>query len=204
MTHEPDDDQRWLDLMAGRAAPQADARTRKEAAWLRAAMLSYRVAAPPGAPAHADERVARLLTRAREAGVLPAAANDGHLPAGLTSRWPRWPQALAASVVLCGALLVFLPAGQGVDPDSSVLRGTPVQQVTAPDAASRRTQLLQDLRTAGFDAQPFERLGRLGIDVSLPVPLPPAQAAALTRLGLTPPPGPSLQIEVVAPEPPRP
>jgi len=195
---DPDDDQHWLDLMAGRAAPDADARTRKEAAWLRAAMLSYRVSAPPGAPADADQRAGRLLTRARDAGVLAAAANDAgaRRPAG------RWRHALAAGVAACALVLVFLPQLQGPDEaDDVTLRGAPVQRIDAADAQSRRQQLLQDLRAAGFEAQPFERLGRLGIDVSLPVPLPPAQSAALTRLGLAAPPGPSLQIEFVAPEP---
>lgn len=206
MSPPGDDDQQWLDLLAGRAAPDADARTRKEAAWLRAALLSYRVSAPPGAPAHADDRISRLLTRARGAGVLPAAANDDRLPGQPATRSyrHRWPQALAAGVVLCGLVLVSLPSRQTVEEDDRAMRGTPLQQITTPDAALRRNQLLQDLRAAGLDAQPYERLGRLGIDVSLPVPLPRDQAAALKRLGLKPPPGPSLQIELLAPEPPRP
>ena len=113
--------------------------------------------------------------------------------------------ALAAGVAACGLVLVFLPQRQGPDDaDGITLRGAPVQRVEAPDAQSRRQQMLLDLRAAGFDAQPFERLGRAGIDVSLPVPLPATQAAALTRLGLAPPPGPSLQIEFVMPEPARP
>lgn len=204
---EPDDDQHWLDLMAGRAAPDADARTRKEAAWLRAAMLSYREAAPPGAPADADDRVARLLTKAREAGVLPTAppntsmdaANDASLSGKPASRWPRWPQALAAGVVLCAAVALLVP--RQPDEEAGTLRGAPVQTVQAQDAAARRQQLLQDLRAAGFDAQPYERLGRPGIDVALPVPLPAERAAALKRLDLVPPPGPSLQIEFVTPTP---
>lgn len=203
MSHEPDDDAQWLDLLAGRAAPDADARTRKEAAWLRAALLSYRVDAPPGGPAHADERIGRLLTRARAAGVLPAAANDERPPRRPAASRSPWPLALAASVVLCGVLLVNLtPPNRGEGEGTQ--RGATVQQVTAPDAVLRRAQLLQGLRAAGFDAQPFERLGRPGIDVSLPVPVPREQAAALTRLGLQPPAGPSLQIEFLASEPPRP
>lgn len=205
MTQDPDDDQHWLDLMAGRAAPEADARTRREAAWLRAAMLSYRAAAPPGAPADADERVGRLLTKAREAGVLVSATNDAANDPALPRRpitW--WRPALAACVAICGIVLVFQPAKDGLD-DGSTLRGAPVQRIQAQDAAQRRQQLLQDLRAAGFDAKPFERLGRLGIDISLPVPLPAEQGAALKRLGLVPPAGPSLQIEfVVTPEPTRP
>ncbi|MFG6428346.1 hypothetical protein [Roseateles sp. LYH14W] len=206
MTQASDeDDQHWLDLMAGRAAPDADARTRKEAAWLRAAMLSYRVTAPLGAPADADQRAARLLTRARDAGLLASAANDAANDAAPRRPAPRWRHALAAGVAACGLVLVFLPQSPGPDDaDGITLRGAPVQRIEAADAQSRRQQMLLELRAAGFDAQPFERLGRLGLDVSLPVPLPANQAAALTRLGLAPPPGPSLQIEFVMPEPARP
>jgi hypothetical protein len=206
MTNTPDDDQQWLDLMAGREAPGADARTRREAAWLRAAMLSYRVSAPPGAPADAEDRIGRLLTRARNAGVLPPAANDAGLEAAGSTRVrrPRWPHALAASIAVCGAMLVFLQQNPGSDTDGVTLRGAPVQRVQTPDAASRRQQMLQTLRAAGFDAQPFERLGRPGIDVALALPLPPAQAEVLKGLGLTPPAGPSLQIEFVTPAQPAP
>lgn len=204
MNQHPDDDQHWLDLMSGRAAPEADGRTRKEAAWLRAALLSYPVAAPPGAPAAAEERAARLLARARAAGVLAGAAPEAAAPRKPANQW-RY--ALAASVALFGVLLVWLPAREGIDepgqPGGS-LRGAPVQRIEAADADQRRQQLLQELRAAGFDAQPFERLGRLGIDIALPVPLMPAQAAALTRLGLAPPAGPSLQIEFITSPPARP
>jgi hypothetical protein len=204
MTHEPDDDQHWLDLMAGRTAPDADARTRHEATALRAAMLSHRTTAPPGAPAEAEARANRLLTRARDAGVLDTAANDAGPAEPISTRRTRWPHALAASVAACTLALVFLPRTHDGDPDGSTLRGAPVQTVQAPDPAARRQQLLQDLRAAGFDAQPFERLDRPGIDVALPVPLQPAQVAALTRLGLSAPAGPSLQIEIVTPPSARP
>ncbi len=196
-----DDDQHWLDLMAGRVAPEADARTRREAAWLRAALLSYRLAAPPGAPAAADERVGRLLARAHEAGILAATAQE---PPRTRKPANQWRYALAACVVALGAVLIFMPARQGMDdPAGGVWRGAPVQRIEAQDPTQGRQQLLNELRAAGFDAQPFERLGRLGIDVALPAPLPSPQATALKRLGLVPPEGPSLQIEFITPAPAR-
>ncbi|MCX2864918.1 hypothetical protein OOZ63_24100 [Paucibacter sp. PLA-PC-4] len=202
-TNDANDDQQWLDLLAGRSVPEADARTRKEAAWLRAALLSYRVTAPPGAPAAADDRVGRLLARAREAGVLAAAAQE---PPASRKAANQWRYALAASVVAFGAVLILLPARQGIDeagPADGIWRGATVQRIEARDATLRRQQLLHELRGAGFDAQPFERLGRIGIDLALPVPLPATQAATLTRLGLEPPEGPSLQIEITTPPPAR-
>lgn len=206
---EPDDlqdDQHWLDLMAGRDAPDADARTRKSAAWLRAAMLTYRVDAPAGGPSGPDVRIRRLLARARAAGVLGAAANEADYPgrgprAG--SRWSRTlrgPQALVASLVLCASVALLMP-WQADDGGDGVMRGAAVQTLTAPagqSAAQQRDDVLRQLRAAGFDAQPFDRLARPGIDVALEVPLPAGQVAALKALGIQPPAGPSLQIEFVA------
>lgn len=205
MTAEPGDDQQWLDLLAGRMAPDADARTQREAAWMRAALLNYREAAPPGMPADADARVSRLLARARQAGVLDTAANEPGPYAGAPQprrSWLRWPQMLAAGLAACTVAVMLLPIGQGTAPDDGVMRSAPAQTFTVEDAPQRRQLLLLQLRAAGFDAEPYERLGRPGIDVGLPVPLPAAQAAALKRLGLAVPTGPSLQIEFLASPPP--
>lgn len=203
MRHD-DDDQHWLDLIAGRDAPEADVRTRKEAAWLRAAMLSYRIAPPSGGPADADARVLRLITRARDAGVLPPAANDSQAARDTppTARAPRrhWPLAWAAGILACALGALWAPLHQ--TDDGEVLRGAAVQRLQVPDAAtalSRRAEVLQTLRAAGFDAAGYERLGHLGIDLALDVPLPPRQAAVLKSLGITPPSGPSLQIEFSTP-----
>lgn len=188
--------------MAGRDAPDSDARTRKSAAWLRAAMLSYRMSAPPGVPSDPDVRVSRLLARARAAGVLGTASNEAVIPKRAPhsmGRWLGWPQALAASVVLCAVGALLIP-GDRFDEDADVMRGAPVQTFTAIDAASasaRRDQMLKALRAAGLDAQPYERLGRPGIDAALDVPLPAKHASALKAMGIAPPQGPSLQIEFI-------
>ncbi len=103
------DDQDWLDLLAGRAAPDADPRTCKEAAWLRAALLSYRANAPSGAPAPADERVVRLLARARNAGILVSTESSTLID---TPRKPSsaWRYAVAAGVAMFAAMLALLPS----------------------------------------------------------------------------------------------
>lgn len=199
-----DDDQQWLDLVAGRDAPEADARTRKEAAWLRAAMLSYRIGTPSGGPADADTRILRLMTRARDAGVLPPAANESlaaqDAPPEARAARRHWPLAWAAGILACALGVMWVPLRQ--NDDGEVLRGAAVQRLQVPDAAaalSRRAEMLQALRAAGFDATGYERLGHLGIDLALDVPLPPRQAAVLKSLGIAPPPGPSLQIEFSTP-----
>lgn len=75
-----DDDDAWLALLAGRAAPGADAATRAEALWLRGVVTSP-LAPLPGGEGGADDagrRSDRLIAHARAAGLLrprgPAAA----------------------------------------------------------------------------------------------------------------------------------
>lgn len=194
------DDQPWFDLLAGRAAPGASLRTQAEAAALRSALRRHAGAAPPGQPAPADERITRLLARARADGVLPAAA--GQPPHQRAPRRAWATGALAAGVAALGLALLLQRPGSDGPPADSVLRGAAVQQLQAADPLQRRDQLLQALRAAGLDAQPFERLGRPGLDIALPVPLPPAQARALAGLGLAAPPGPSLLVELLPATPP--
>ncbi|MDI4634119.1 hypothetical protein J7U46_13760 [Pelomonas sp. V22] len=212
MRNEADDDQDWLDLMAGRPAPGADDITRTQAEALRAAVLTQRLSAPAGAPAAADQRAERLLQRARAAGVLEDRLADVARPARAANRWPY---AMAASVAVIGLLLVMQQQGPGDGspagmrdpaPEHEQMRGAVLQQRLSSQPLLDRQALLDRLRAAGFEAQPYERLGRLGIDVELPVPLPAARAAALKQLGLQPVTGPSLQIEILstAPQPAHP
>ena len=198
---EGDNDQQWFDLLAGRCAPGASIGTQAEAAALRAALRRHAPGAPAGQPAPADTRVARLLDRARAEGVLPPAAGpSAGQPSRPAAAWrpPRaaWMGALAASVAGLG-LALLLQQRQAEPPPDSVLRGAAVQQLQVADPLQRRQQLLQALRAAGLDAQPFDRLGRPGLDIALPVPLPAAQARALADLGIAAPAGPSLLIELL-------
>jgi hypothetical protein len=192
-----DDDQQWFDLLAGRPSAGADAATRAEAARLRQALLQHRPAAPAGDPAAPDVRIARLLGRARAEGVLAAPLAAAPRPSWpLYRRRQAWAGALAAGVAALGITLLLRSPDNQTAPEA-VLRGASVQQLQVADPEQRRQQLLQALRAAGLDAHPFDRLGRPGLDIALPVPLPPAQARALADLGIAAPAGPSLQIELL-------
>lgn len=209
MNEHERDDEAWLALLAGRRAPEALAATRHEAAWMRAALLAYRAQAPAGGPAPAEQRVQRLLARAREAGVLaparPAAAPA--LPwhrrlAALFTGPALGPLGLGLAALLMSAVLL-LPGvrepGTGAPLTEEALRGPALQRVVTPEPRARRDAMLQALQAAGLDARAFERLGRPGLDVALPVPLPEAQARALHAQGLQVPGGPVLQVEFVGP-----
>lgn len=200
-----DDDERWFELLAGRNVGDVRPSTRREAAWLRAALLNYPPTAPQGAVPDPVQRVQRLLEKAAAAGVI------GPPPAPPAGRWMRlrawWSQPGASlrrgglGIAVAGVLATVLlrQAWEPPGEQAVIERGPALQQVFDADPAARRDQLLRALQAAGLDAHPFERLGRLGVDVALPVPLAPAQARALAAQGLRVPAGPALQVELLPP-----
>jgi hypothetical protein len=197
-TLPPDDNQDWLDLLAGRPAPDADAATRAEAERLRNALRSQALPLPAAEP-DARERTERLLERARDAGVL---APRGEARPGwrgwLAGPWGRGAGALG---LVAAVLLVAGPQWQdrrGDDDIGSTERGGDVQQRRAAEPRPARDALLAALRAAGIDAQPYERLGRPGLDIGLAHPLSDAHRQALVRAGLAIPAGPVLRVEFVA------
>lgn len=193
---DPDDDQHWLDLLAGRSVAEPDRRTAQEAAWLRAALLAYRGQAPVGAPAAPDERIDRLLARARAAGLIPAPTGAVARAQPPMQRWSIGAVALAAAL----ALLVVPWALQINDDrgDAAVMRGDTLQVRRATNPALDREAVRTALQAAGIESAPYQRLDRLGLDAELPPVLAPNQREALIRLGLKPPAGPSLRIEFTA------
>jgi len=196
-TPDPDDDQQWLDLLAGRHVAEPDRRTAQEAAWMRAALLAYRGQAPAGVPAAPDERMARLLARARTAGLIPTPKAGGSVRASRpTWRWSIGAAALVATLALLVAPWALRP---GPDPDgTAVMRGDTVQVRRVTDPAADRETVRAALQAAGLDSVPYQRLDRLGLDVELPPVLSPSQRESLTGLGLKPPTGPSLHVEFMA------
>ena len=196
-----DDDQHWLDLMAGRAVPDARSATRQDAAWLRAALLAYRVDAPAGEPTRPDLRVQRLLQRAHVAGLLQAEPATG----GAWQRLRQWLigdgqplrlGALAAALVLCVVGLQLL--WQTTEPDpAAVERGAALQTLRVADPRAERDAMQAALRQAGLEATPYERLGRLGLDIELSAAPSAGQRQALQQLKLALPAGPALRVEFI-------
>lgn len=193
-----DDDQAWLDLLAGRSVPDADAATRRQALRLRAA-LQAPAPLPAGPEPDRDARTRRLLQRAQDAGVLAPRSS----PSGRLRHWLRpglWGSGAVAAVLVVVLVSVAPPGPAPGDADGpGAERGADVQALQRDDPQAARDRLLADLRATGLDAQPYERLGRPGLDIQLPRPLAPEQLRALTAAGLVVPAGPVLRVEFNAP-----
>lgn len=197
----PDDDQKWLDALAGRAGAASPAA--REGAYLRGQVLRLTSArSPPPAPARDGVREMNLIARARGEGLLPA-------PQRAPWRWPwSWNAGFAVATLAAIAVAVGFYMGAIVDTErvdtEAVVRGTPdgIVRLTASDPASLKQQLVEDLRAAGVSATGYELLGRHGVDADLPQPLPEAVRRVLDKHGIPPPRDAVLRVEIVSKEAP--
>ena len=193
----PDDDQKWLDALAGRAG--ADSPAAREGANLRGQVLSLTSAhSMPSAPARDGVREMNLIARARGEGLLLT-------PQRAPWRWPwGWNAGFAVATVAAIAVAVGFYMRAIVDTEmvetGAVVRGTPdgIVRVTAPDPASLKQQLIEELRAAGVNATGYEVLGRQGVDADLPQPLTDAVRRVLDKHGIPPPQDGVLRVEIVA------
>lgn len=168
-----DDDERWLDGLAGRAPADTDAA--REGTMLREAMRRWPPVAAP-VPARDAAHLAGTIARARAAGLFAS-----RTPTPRT-RWHavRWAAAFATVAVV--ATLVVLRPGS-VPVEEATVRSAPeavtLLRVADPDAERRR--LVEALASRGVRATTYARFGRLGVDADLPGPLPDDLKALLAR-----------------------
>ncbi len=188
----PDDDQRWLDALAGRAG--TDSPAGREGANLRGQVLRMTGAqSMPPAPARDGVREMTLIARARGEGLLPERK-------GTRWQWPSgWNAGFAVATLAAIAIAVGFYMQASVD-TGVVVRGTPdgIARITAPDPASLKQQLIEDLRAAGVSATGYEVLGRHGVDADLPQPLTDAVRSVLDKHHIPPPQDGVLRVEIVS------
>lgn len=169
-----DDDERWLDGLAGRAAEGADAV--REGTMLRAAMRRWPPVAAP-VPERDAAHLAGTIARARAAGLF-ASRTPSPRARWYALRPVRWVAAFATVAVV--ATLVVLRPGPV---DETTVRSAPdavvLLRVADPDAERRR--LVEALASRGVKASTYARFGRLGVDADLPSPLPDDLKALLAR-----------------------
>jgi hypothetical protein len=202
--HDDDDD--WLDALAGRPRDGSAPATRHEAALLREAMRRWRPLAQEAEPA-ADAEDA-LLRAARGAGLLRR-----RWCAGCAARWlrwrarwgaggpPPWGWALAAAFGIAVLLPLLRPGGTPPADDPTVLRGSAVDGVQLLRDArprERRDALAAELAALGATVRRYERLGRFGLDAEWRAPLSPEVSGQLARRGIVRGADGSVRIEVEA------
>ncbi|BDI03726.1 hypothetical protein [Sphaerotilus microaerophilus] len=199
-----DDDEAWLDLLAGRPAPGADAATRREAQGLRRIVTSA-VALPPAGARWAEDagrRSERLVERARAAGLMRprGGASACRVCDGLGSRLASWLGSGALGGLVLAGLVGFGLFGGGVsgwmaaglppaDEAASLRAAAPatLRRVAVADPPVSRDLLGRQLSAAGAQVAPYERLGRPGLDVEWPAARRRAVAEVLLRAGWWPP-----------------
>jgi hypothetical protein len=182
-----DEDDAWLDMLAGRADTEHADESNAHARAIRAAILSRRAAENPVAGEDAAREQA-LIDRARAAGLLrPAAARHQR---------PRRALWLSAAALACVAVAVTLEMRIG--PPAPVTRsGAPlVTHIRAPDPLRLKQEIIRELAAAGVDAHGYEVLGREGIDADLPLPVARAVREVLARHGIAAPEDGVLQVEI--------
>lgn len=197
MTDEEQDDQDWLDALAGRTPAGSRRTAAREARRLRD-HVQRNVRAPDVIVAERDaKREEQLLERARREGLIDPTQLERRARRRMRPGIARW-VAIAAGIagVAMAPLLLF----RSVHPTEH-FRGAAdhVIHIQAADPTALKMQILDELHAAGVPATGYEQLGVEGIDASLPKPLPPQVRDVLSRRHLTVPGNGVLRIEITAP-----
>jgi hypothetical protein len=183
-----DEDDLWLQALAGHTEAGEPGDLSVQGAALRAAIRARAVADAGDVRVIDPAREAALIARARAAGLLP--------PAATPAKWRelRW-VALAAAVV-CVAIGVSLQMRTG--PATIVVRGdtSAVVHLRTRHPLRLKQDLLRELNAVGVRATGYESLGRQGIDAEVPVPLPEAVRRVLERHAIPQPAGNVLQLDI--------
>jgi hypothetical protein len=170
-----DDDQAWLEGLAGR---DGDSPAAREATELRRA-LQRRAVSEADVPQVSPHREAALLARARREGVVTQAPTQRSWRIG--AWFARVPAPLAMATVAGFAIvigmLLTLPESdetvRGRDPATKVLEST--------DPEALRFALVDALLDAGADPTGYTRLDEQVVEAVLPVPVPTQIRQVLTR-----------------------
>jgi hypothetical protein len=176
-----DEDDIWLNALAGQRQPDEPGTLSAQTAALRAAIRARTVAEAEPVRGTDPAREAALIARARAAGLLPRRR---------TLRWAALAAALACVVV--GVSLQLRTR------DTFVMRGdsSGVVHLRSGDPLRLKQDLLRELNAVGVHATGYETLGHQGIDADVPAPLPAAVRKVLQQHAIPLPAGNVLQIEI--------
>lgn len=187
-----DDDDVWIDAVAGRAPADGRSPAAHEGMKLREALVRTAAAAQAEPAAQSDQREAELLARAEREGLIEAP--KAPTPRRSLLRFaPAW---AAAAAVMIAVGIVFVAH----TPPPVVERGDGgIVRIETREPIALKRELIRELKAVGVDAIGYERFGIEGIDADLPHPLTDEVRAVLDRHGIEAPTDGVLRIEIVRP-----
>ncbi|HEX5461358.1 MAG TPA: hypothetical protein VFX20_15445 [Steroidobacteraceae bacterium] len=192
-----DEDQDWLDALAGRAAGGRHPTAIREAQRLREC-IQRNVSTPHVAvPARDAQREAQLLERAQREGLIdPVRLASRRRLLLAPTKAGGWVALAAGLVGIAAALALFLRG----TPQSAHLRSghENVSRIEAADPKALKMELLDELRAAGVPATGYEALGVEGIDAQVPQPVSPRVRDILIQHHVSVPGNGILRIEIAA------
>jgi hypothetical protein len=189
-----DEDQDWLDALAGRGATGSHRAAIAEAQRLRESIRRNVRLPDVAVPEQDAQREAQLIERARREGLIDPA----QLARRARRRLPAIGGVAALAASVAGIAIALFLHGR---PQTEHVRGTreQVTRIEAADPTALKMQILGELRAAGVRATGYDQLGIEGIDADLPEPVPPHVRDVLTRHHLSVPTNGVLRIEIAAP-----
>jgi hypothetical protein len=198
-----DDDDVWLDALAGRAEGSEPTAALQEGRAVRVRLRAAASEAAPEIPAVDAARETQLIKRARAEELLPRAPRTERASKSHASTWSRRPLAsrgaLAAAALATVALAVGLVHFLSVPTEAlrGTLNGTVLLEAQNPRALKR--ELIEELGAAGVQPRGYEQLNRVGIDADLPEPIPTVVRRILEQHHIPVPNDGALTVEIVAP-----
>jgi hypothetical protein len=188
-----DDQDRWVDALAGRDVDGGSQEGRALREQIRAQPTE-----PAAVAAQIDPlREAQLIARARAAGLLTAASPraDAKVP----RRFGVARLALMAAVLAGVAIGVSTLRYMRVPPETFRGAANGVVELETKDPRALKRRLIQELKDAGVNATGYERLDRVGLDADLPLPVAANVRRVLEQHQIPVPGDGTLVVEIHAP-----
>lgn len=185
----PNEDQDWLDALAGKPNPNADPKVTREATLLRQAIQRHDAALGVN-DFDVEAGLQKLKFRLRREGL-----SGENKPAFYRNRFVQY--AMAASIVLTIGLTMrlYLPE-QPMQNEADIMKGSDQQIVLAPDPEARLKQLTTELDRLGIKYQIERKAGKILLKAQGVDPVKDNVASFLERNHITPPVKDSLELDI--------
>lgn len=185
----PNEDQDWLDALAGKPNPNADPEVTRRATLLRQAIQRHDAALGVN-DFDVEAGLQKLKFRMRREGL--SAENK---PAFFSNRFIQY--AMAASIVLTVGLTMRLYMyEQPIQNEAEIMRGNNLQIVLAPNPEERLRQLTAELDKLSIKYQIERKEGKILLKAHGVDPVKDDVASFLERNHITPPVGMDVELDI--------